>query len=64
MGSIQVQKQRNCAWDHTDHHSEDRDLVLGKEGGARVEMSPTGWKVMARWDKHNQGIKHLCFIKL
>lgn len=57
MENSQTYKQGSYAGDHRDHHIEEGEMDLRKEGEATVEVSPTGWKVTSRWDKHNRGIK-------
>lgn len=56
MENLQVYRTYSYA-----RHHKDQQIDLGKEGEARVEISPTGWKVTSRWDKHNWGIKCLYF---
>lgn len=43
---------------HRPHHMEEEEEIhLGRVRGARVDINPTGWKVMSRWDGRKGSIK-------
>lgn len=62
-GNTRTHEQCSFAWDHADHHTEDVEINLGKEGRARVDINPAGWKVMSRWDRRQ--VEHkTCLVSL